>query len=507
MKYTNVILFYVKEQKMKPKRFSKNLSFFLSAVILVVSMFAGITAFAEQSDDYEYEILSEDTCAITAYNGNETDWIIPNEIDGHTVVSIGSKDETGDFSLSNKNALKTVTIPAGLEYICESAFEDCTNLETFEVADGNSCYSAQDGVLFNSEKTQLIKYPQGKKDTSYSVPEGVTNIAEWAFAFCSNLQSVTLPNSMTELSDYSFLNCYGLTDITIPESITRIGIFSLSHTALADVTLPESVTDIDGAAFYFCEELKNVTVLNRSADLSFGENIFDNSTVESITGYKGSGAEDLAEFYGLEFITLGFNTLEDENTGTIISGDTEDSIPENTELNVTITEQTETSVKYNITLVADGNEIQPANSVTVKIPVPETLDPETCAVYRMEADGTRTDMNAVYKNGYMVFSTDHFSEYVLTGELINAGKTDEPSDPSQSEEQTNSAGQNQNASGNSNTNGSGANTSKVQSVSIPDTGAKEQNGMVVYFIIAAGCTLIFLAAVCISAKKKSARYN
>ena len=34
-------------------------------------------------------------------------------------------------------------------------------------------------------------------------------------------------------------------------------------------------------------------------------------------------------------------------------------------------------------------------------------------IFRLEEDGTLTDMNAVYENGFMVFTTDHFSTYLV----------------------------------------------------------------------------------------------
>ncbi|MCD8026677.1 MAG: dockerin type I repeat-containing protein, partial [Clostridiales bacterium] len=42
-------------------------------------------------------------------------------------------------------------------------------------------------------------------------------------------------------------------------------------------------------------------------------------------------------------------------------------------------------------------------------------------VYRIEDDGTKTDMNAVYEDGYMVFTTDHFSMYALVSESESKG--------------------------------------------------------------------------------------
>ena len=64
---------------------------------------------------------------------------------------------------------------------------------------------------------------------------------------------------------------------------------------------------------------------------------------------------------------------------------------------------------YNITLVKDGQEVQPGSPVIVKIPC---NDPNA-KVYRVEDDGTLTDMNAVYQDGYLLFATEHFSNYVV----------------------------------------------------------------------------------------------
>ncbi|MBQ4128828.1 MAG: hypothetical protein IJD68_03540 [Ruminococcus sp.] len=64
---------------------------------------------------------------------------------------------------------------------------------------------------------------------------------------------------------------------------------------------------------------------------------------------------------------------------------------------------------YNITMRKNGIETQPDNIVTVKIPVTDS----EANVYRVEDDGTLTDMKATYINGYLVFETDHFSYYAV----------------------------------------------------------------------------------------------
>ena len=64
---------------------------------------------------------------------------------------------------------------------------------------------------------------------------------------------------------------------------------------------------------------------------------------------------------------------------------------------------------YDISLKKDGRTVQPDGYVTVKIPCD---DPEA-KIYRVEDDGSLTDMKATYKDGYLVFTTDHFSLYIV----------------------------------------------------------------------------------------------
>ena len=65
-------------------------------------------------------------------------------------------------------------------------------------------------------------------------------------------------------------------------------------------------------------------------------------------------------------------------------------------------------------LLKNGEAVQPENIVTVKIP----CETEGLKVYRLEAEGKFTDMNAKYKDGYMVFTTDHFSIYILSEPIV-----------------------------------------------------------------------------------------
>ena len=72
--------------------------------------------------------------------------------------------------------LESVMISDSVESISFYAFTRCYGLSNITVEKNNNYYSSENGVLFNKEKNKLIKYPSGKKDTNYKIPNSVTEI-------------------------------------------------------------------------------------------------------------------------------------------------------------------------------------------------------------------------------------------------------------------------------------------------------------------------------------------
>lgn len=103
--------------------------------------------------------------------------------------------------------LESIYIPANVTTIGSNAFVGCTNLGAINVADGNTNYSSDGGVLFNKAKTTLIQYPANKAGVSYTIPSTVTNIGGSAFQYCSNLTSVTVYAPSCSLGSNAFDNC------------------------------------------------------------------------------------------------------------------------------------------------------------------------------------------------------------------------------------------------------------------------------------------------------------
>ena len=102
-------------------------------------------------------------------------------------------------------SLTTVTIGNGVNNIANSAFINCYSLTEFIVNEDNESFASDDaGCLYDKNKTEFIKYPDGKTDETFSVPDSVSSISDHAFFCCSMLSSVTVPDSVTSIGPKAF---------------------------------------------------------------------------------------------------------------------------------------------------------------------------------------------------------------------------------------------------------------------------------------------------------------
>jgi hypothetical protein len=145
---------------------------------------------------------SQSTLVLYPAGKTGNDYTIPN-----SVTSIEN------YAFYNCIGLTSVTIPSSVEIIGNYAFYGCTGLTAINVNGSNPEFSSINGVLFNKDKTTLIKYPAAKVETSYTIPSSATEIGAWAFERCRNLTAITVPASVESIGEAPFGFIIGLQNV------------------------------------------------------------------------------------------------------------------------------------------------------------------------------------------------------------------------------------------------------------------------------------------------------
>jgi len=192
-------------------------------------------------------------------------------------------------------------------------FTGCTSLSTITVNASNSVYRCVDGVLFNQSQTTLVEYPVGLGGSYYTIPNSVTNLGNYAFAYCTSLTTVVIPNSVISIGSYAFYDCTSLSAITVgtnnPSYCSVDGVlFNKSKNTLiqypagkaaGSYSLPDSVTNIASSAFYGCANLTGITIGTNVT--SIGSSAFYNCTRLTAVCFQGNapgGGSDSSVFSG-----------------------------------------------------------------------------------------------------------------------------------------------------------------------------------------------------------------
>lgn len=237
-----------------------NKPFILSALLATT---LSASAFDIELDGIHYNIISTTEKTVMTTPGNDSGPI--NNVVGalvlpETVVIRGETykvTEIGRRSFMNNTALTSVTFPASITKVGYDAFWECSNLTKVEAANLQSWCNidfemdegAGHGISSNPLMYANHLFVNGNKIIDLIIPDEVTEIKDWAFAYMTGLKSVKMPASVTTIGARAFLECNSLYDVTLSENLTAIGLGAFCRTNLLSIDFPESLKTIDDGAF------------------------------------------------------------------------------------------------------------------------------------------------------------------------------------------------------------------------------------------------------------------
>ena len=199
-----------------------------------------VVSFAS-SGGYLYDIINTNEIEILAYRAETGGSItIPEtiEIDG-TSYTVTSLKATAFDATTNVTG---ITIPRYVNNIETGFLNNNTSINTISVDRNNQYFSSQNGVLYDKNKTVLLKYPPTKTTTQFSVPSTVVVIGKDAFSYNENLNTLALGSSVLVIDKDAFRYCTSISTLSFSNTtvpyITGFGVFD-TCTALTTISVPQ----------------------------------------------------------------------------------------------------------------------------------------------------------------------------------------------------------------------------------------------------------------------------
>ncbi len=251
-------------------------------------------------------------------SGHTVIWNVKEYIETEDAIYyVDSNNDKHLYSVKNKE-LTEFTIAADTKIINSTAFDGCNNLTSLNVEAGSAYYSSLDGVLYNVDKTSLVRYPTGRQG-DFTIPSSVETIEGYAFKGCS-IDTLTVSENVTDIKSDAFNSCsidktniislsawlnidfenYNSTPIYQSENLY------LNNVLVEELVIPEGTTSINSYAFYNCRSLTSV-IIPDSVKTIDGYAFEECENIVSID--FGNGVETIEEaafryLYSLEEINL-----------------------------------------------------------------------------------------------------------------------------------------------------------------------------------------------------------
>ena len=263
--------------------------------------------------------------------------------------TIGIAEQSYSYIAEKENDTTKIIIPSTVKTISDNAFRYYLGLKEFNIVSDNPYFTVENGILYNKNKTKLIRFPAACPTADFTFPSTVTSTCSWAFCNCQNLNSVIMNNNLSDLGGAAFLGCKSLKFVTFSRNISNlnsaiyyysvglkgsvecVGTFQ-SCESLEEITVPKNINYIGDATFALCKNLKKVTVKNPNCEIinnedyemTFRNGLYDDHFNEvdiiELYGYKDSTLHTYAQKYNKKFVELTTTlTLGDVNNDGMIN--------------------------------------------------------------------------------------------------------------------------------------------------------------------------------------------
>jgi hypothetical protein len=201
----------------------------------------------------------------------------------------GSQLETIGSYAFNGSKITKFKLANNVNIVGKSIFNNCLNLIEFEIEPNSTVYSLDDGVLYSANGKNLIAYPTGKKDISYTVKANTEVIETLAFRVNSYLNEVNIPNTVKHIRDGAFFGTTNLQTVTFEDNsgLLSIGYEAFSNSGITSFKLANDVNIVGKRVFIGANNLTTIEIVENSNNYSLVGGVLFSKDGQTLIYYPG----------------------------------------------------------------------------------------------------------------------------------------------------------------------------------------------------------------------------
>ncbi len=140
-----------------------------------------------------------------------------------TVEIASTVKKIGNYSFYGMNNAENIVLSKKITSIGNGAFSCCEKLRISVDINSTGFTVDEQGVVYNSDKTELIFCPVNSDLSDYALPSTLTYIKNDAFNGVRNLKEITFPETLKNIGENAFRGCDNLETVIINYGIENIG--------------------------------------------------------------------------------------------------------------------------------------------------------------------------------------------------------------------------------------------------------------------------------------------
>ena len=197
----------------------------------------------------------------------------------------------GKYAFLEAQGIQSVYIGKNAGGIDDETFSWCKNIKRIVVDPDNPYVTAENSILYDKNKTVILKFAPKQTETFLLVPQSVRRVGKGAFYYADSLETVSFLSSLTRIEDSAFCGCSRLRGLECKDT-EYVGAIAFSNCKTLKYLYfnTDKVITFGNEALWGCSNLFYICFKTDAPNITINEDLLLNYAPADLVIYYPEGA-------------------------------------------------------------------------------------------------------------------------------------------------------------------------------------------------------------------------